>query len=67
MEKAFKIDIAQLKTDTTLGTRLESLEQRFDEALPTISMLKTKCKGCRCGAVHVFYNVCVLNLLTSLL
>lgn len=44
VEKAFKEDIAQLKSDTTqLGTRLKTLEQRFDEALPTMSMLQTRC------------------------
>lgn len=44
IEKAFKEDIAQLKADTThLGASMKSLEQRFDESLPTISMLQTKC------------------------
>lgn len=35
VEKAFTEDIAQLKTDTShLGTRLETLEQTFDDELP---------------------------------
>lgn len=34
---------AQLKSNTTqLGKRLETLEQRFDETVPTISLLKGK-------------------------
>lgn len=43
VEKAFE-DKAQLKANTTyLGTRLETLEQRFFEALPNISRLQSHC------------------------
>lgn len=41
IERAFKQDTEQLKTDTTeLGHRLETLEQKFDDAVPDISMLR---------------------------
>lgn len=44
VEKALKEDIAQHKANTThLGGRLESLEQKFEEALPVISVLQDKC------------------------
>lgn len=44
VEKALKEDIAQLKADTShLGGRLETLEQRFDDTLPVITMLQDKC------------------------
>lgn len=44
VEKAFKQDIAQFKSDIAqLGNRLKTLEQRFDDALPTISLLKDRC------------------------
>lgn len=46
MEKAFKEDIAQLKSDTpSLEARMETLEHRFADALPTISMLQTRCNA----------------------
>lgn len=44
VEKAFTEDIAQLKEDTThLGNRVETIEQRLDEALPTMSALQLRC------------------------
>lgn len=44
VKKAFEEDIVQLKEDTThLGTRVETLEQRLDEAIPTLSGLQMSC------------------------
>lgn len=44
VEKAFKEDIAQLKADTThLWSRVDTLEQKIDEALPTLSALQMRC------------------------
>lgn len=44
VERAFKQDIEQLKADTTqLGGRMETLEQKFEEALPFIALMKDQC------------------------
>lgn len=44
VKKAFREDIAQLQEDTThLGTRVETLEQWLDEALPSMSALQMRC------------------------
>lgn len=45
VDKALRQDIEQIKMDTThLGNRLETLEQRFDDTIPS-SQLRDKCSA----------------------